>query len=616
MKTNMKPPQTNQPQDETMGLCGLYSFDPRPDRMQIRQIAGKMSAAKGAKPWLNENHPIALSNAVKSASGRYVLQFYGTLSNAQDIDTELGLKGKTGANPDTLLAAIDVWGVQKTLTKISGSFAFALWDERKHGLYLVRDHTGKKPFFTGWAGSHFLFADDLSAFRKHPDFSPDISRSGLTAYMRFGHAPAPLCIFDKCTLIPPGCFIALDVELLRAGQDIKSLIEPYWHYKNAVQKARENTIEDEQRASETLENLLKEFLRANNPDMVYLSGDKGSGLLAALAQTQKSTPLKTVTLQYDPENKRTHKSTEWTKTLKTDHHDIPLETIKLPEILTAYAENLGQPNADPLDFALDYLGRQTHGQNILIGKGAGLLFGTSAHAQTLKIWTTINNIPANLRKPFSQIIHAIPPKYWNKISRSDGHGGCMHRLADMMQKQSQADLYLGMNSIWQTPKSFILRGLEENIPLVDPDNQLTGLSFAEDMLYWQALITNNAIQTGQIAPFTDKGLFDYAWRLPVEMKINNGKTKIILQKLLSKYAPGLSPGNEKTAPPIDRWLTNDLREWANDLLDPYELRAHGLLDYHHVENLWKAHTKGRGNHAQKLWTVLIFQQWYRQVRTP
>ncbi len=596
-------------------VVGLYSFDPRPDREALRRYVKNMAQSPENEAWICRNHPIAFADALQSQSKRFTLHFAGEITNIHQVKKALAPQYQDAeTDVEILLAAIETWSLETTLSKIDGRFALALWDHKKEGFYLVRDHMGKMPLFAAWAGSQVIFATDLKALHHHPDFSPDIDRAALTSYMRFGHVPAPLCIFQKTVLIPPGCFISIDVELVRGGQDLKTMIEPYWRHKNALEKAHSQKLENQENACKTLENYLDEYLEKASPTAAFLSGNIADTLLCALVQKHAKTPLKTVALH---DGAQTENARFIAEVIGTDHSDIILDRTKLPDDLTDYAQDMGQPVADPFGFTKHIIRNRIKDERILSSAGAGTLFGDKLHLAALKNWNSINNMPANLRKPFGQIIHAIPPKYWNIFSRNQNHGADMHKFADVIQKQTEADLYLGMISTWQTPKKFVIDGREDKIPMVDPDNQCEGLTFAENMLHWSGLNENAADAIGD-SPFHDKALYEYAWSLPVELKIADKKNKIILRELLQKHTTQNATNTLGSAPipAVQKWLRNDLKDWAEDLLDPYELKSQNLIDYRHIIKLWEAHKKGRGNHAQKLWAVLLFQQWYREVRTP
>ena len=119
-----------------------------------------------------------------SHSGRYVIVYNGEIYNHQELRKQLEDEGKAAnwaghSDTETLLAAIEAWGLRKALEHSVGMFAFALWDRRERELILARDRIGEKPLYYGRqsAGGPFLFGSELKALAQHPQFEPEVDRS-------------------------------------------------------------------------------------------------------------------------------------------------------------------------------------------------------------------------------------------------------------------------------------------------------------------------------------------------------------------------------------------------------------------------------------------------------
>ena len=635
------------------GIAGLYTLEPRPDRAALHHVVSDMTAALRARGpdygdvWQDPDAPLALGHRrlsildrsaaghqpMSSASGRYMVAYNGEIYNFKEIKAALPEQKWSGqSDTEVLLAAIEAWGIPKTLEKINGMFAFAVWDRKSRALYLARDHMGKKPLYVGWSGSSLVFASELKALHAHPDFRPDVNRASLTSYMRFGYVPAPMCIYDQVWQIPAGCMMAVDMDLLRGGQDLKALIAPYWTHKQALEAARKNPATGD--VVKDFESLLSDStaqrMVSDVPLGAFLSGGIDSSTIVALMQKQSSERVKTYTIGFSEQGySEADHAAKIAAHLGTDHHEMILTAGDALDVVPILSDIYDEPFADASAIPTYLLSRFARKDVSVALSGDGgdeMLGGYNRHIQAPKVWNFINNSPANVRQGFAEMMKTISPARWDKFSRRNGFGVHMHKLADVLTKQSAADVYLGLVSTWQYPKRFMLDGREEMIPLVDPAMQIEDLSFAEEMMYWDTLSylgggiltkvdrATMAVGLEARSPLLDKRIYDYVWRLPLEMKIKDKKGKYLLREVLKRHVPEELFNRPKAGftPPIAAWLRGDLKDWAEDLLDISELKAQGLLNYHEIEKMWQEHQKGRGNHAQKLWTVLMFQQWHRR----
>ena len=114
------------------------------------------------------------------------------------------------------------------------------------------------------------------------------------------------------------------------------------------------------------------------------------------------------------------------------------------------------------------------------------------------------------------------------------------------------------------------------------------------------------------APFLNRELIDFAFHLPLEYKIRDGKSKWVLRKILEKYVPleFFDRPKQGFAIPISEWMRTELKEWTNNMLSDELLDAHGLFNKDLIGKIKKEHLEGAYNHEHKLWSVVQFNQWY------
>ncbi len=646
------------------GITGLYTFQPRIDRLQLHEIVQRMTDAiisrgpDAGDVWQDPDAPLALGHRrlsiidlspmgaqpMESHSGRYMIAYNGEIYNFKDIRKELqnahDVEFRGGSDTEVLLSAIDNWGVSKTLQKISGMFAFALWDRKTKALYFARDRFGKKPLYIGWAGSTLVFGSELKSICAHPDFCRDVDRGSLTSYMRFGYVPAPMSIYKRVYHLPAGMMMALDMSMLSAGQDLTPMMEHYWNPKDVIVSARENTVsDDEDTIIRDFENLLQSSVSSRMvsdvPIGAFLSGGIDSSTVVSLMQKHANenggAKVKTYSIGFDePGYNEAEHAKEIAAHLGTDHHEKYVSAKDALGIVPQLPKMFDEPFSDTSAIPTHMVSKFAR-ENVTVALsgdgGDEMLGGYNRHISGPKAWKTINNIPANLRGPFSKVIGAIPVSIWDKMRPGRPQFGThMHKFSNLMSKQSENDIYLSLVSSWQKPKDLVSRGYENQIPLVDPEMQIEGLSFAERMMYWDAISYMNGDILTKVdrasmsvglearAPLLDQRIYEYVWRLPIDMKIRQKRGKYLLRCVLENHVPRelFDRPKQGFSVPIAQWLRTDLRDWAEDLLDEKTLREQGHLDYKLVRKTWERHLKGRGADASKLWTVIMFQAWKKQ----
>jgi asparagine synthase (glutamine-hydrolysing) len=109
----------------------------------------------------------------------------------------------------------------------------------------------------------------------------------------------------------------------------------------------------------------------------------------------------------------------------------------------------------------------------------------------------------------------------------------------------------------------------------------------------------------------DHEVVEFAWGLPLKMKIRDGTGKWILRQVLYPHVPKKMIERPKMgfSVPIDSWLRGPLKEWAESLLDEKRLRREGFFSPQPIRKKWADHLSGAYNWQSSLWGILMFQAW-------
>jgi asparagine synthase (glutamine-hydrolysing) len=112
-------------------------------------------------------------------------------------------------------------------------------------------------------------------------------------------------------------------------------------------------------------------------------------------------------------------------------------------------------------------------------------------------------------------------------------------------------------------------------------------------------------------PLLDHTLVEHAWRVPLSLKLRDGRGKHLLRSLLTELVPAALIERPKRgfAVPLAAWLRGPLRAWGDDLLDEASLRRQGLFDAGRIRKRWREHLDGSRNAHDELWPILCFQAW-------
>jgi asparagine synthase (glutamine-hydrolysing) len=642
------------------GIAGFYNIAASQPQDELENILRRMTDSirhrgpDDSGAWVDPRSGIALGfrrlaildlsptghQPMTSADGRYIIIFNGEIYNYGSLRDELlGLGHIFQGSSDTevMLAAVRQWGLQTAVQRFNGMFAFALWDGEGRTLHLVRDRLGVKPLYYGWLENTLVFGSELKALRAHPAFRQDIDRNALTLYLRHNYIPAPFTIYQGIHKLAPGHILTI-----RPGSEAgDERIESYWAPRTAVEKGITNPFKgDESAALEVLDGLLTRSIGlrmiADVPLGAFLSGGVDSSTVVALMQKQSSRPVRTFTIGFHETgfNEAEH-ALAVAKHLGTDHTELyvtPEEArAVIPRLPTLYDEPFADSSQIPT-FLVSELARR-HVTVSLSGDGGDELFGGyNRYSWATRIWGAVSWMPVSWRRATAHGLTALSPKQWSKLlwpTRLPNPGDKIHKLSEILTTPVREALYLDLISHWKQPASLVIDAQEPLTAVTDPLRWMNTSTFAERMMSLD-LVTylpddilakvdraSMGVSLEARTPFIDDHeVVEFAWKLPLRMKIRSGQGKWILRQLLYRYVPRKLIERPKMGfgVPIDSWLRGPLQPWAEDLLAESRLRREGFFQPEPIRQKWEEHLSGRRNWQYYLWDILMFQAWLAENR--
>jgi asparagine synthase (glutamine-hydrolysing) len=591
-----------------------------------------------------------------SVSGRFVIVFNGEVYNFAELRAELeqdGARFRGHSDTEVMLAAFETWGIESAVTRFVGMFAFALWDREAQALCLVRDRLGIKPLYFGWAGDAFVFGSELKAFRAYKAFDPVIDRDALCSFMRFGYVPAPFSIYKQIYKLLPGCMLMVSSRHARSDLGFSPLPESvdavwkparYWSVRDVITNGIDapfNGTDDE--AVNQLEDLLKGAIKlrmvADVPLGAFLSGGIDSSAVVALMQAQSSAPVRTFTIGFHEThyNEAVH-AKQVARHLGTDHTELNVTPEQaravIPRLPSMYDEPFGDSSQIPT-FLVSELARR-HVTVALSGDGGDELFaGYNRYFWGRLLWQRFSWLPRPAREAVATGITTLSSAAWSRLFKGlsvvapalQNPGDKMHKLAALLAMRDPEIMYLGTVSQWREPEQLVKGGKELPTPLNDRSAwpilsdftlrmmHLDLVTYLPDDILTKVDRASMAVGLEARVPLLDHRVVEFAWRLPLSMKIRKeGEGKWLLRRLLDRYVPKELIERPKMGfgVPLDSWLRGPLRDWAEDLLDEAGLRRDGFFHPGPIREKWTEHLSGQRNWQYPLWNVLMFQAWLRQ----
>ncbi len=655
-------------------MCGIAGFfaPSQPQGQHFRDIACDMvrrlvhRGPDDEGVWLEDSAGLALAHRrlaildlsetghqpMISQCGRFVIVFNGEIYNHLAIRHELernslssgGWRGHS--DTETLLAAVTAWGLDRTLKLVVGMFAFALWDRKEKALYLARDRVGEKPLYYGLHKNTLLFASELKAIRAFPGFQAEVNRDALMLFLRHNVIPAPLSIYCGILKLPPGSFIKINQENISNGVLPKTM--PYWSMLEVAVNGQNNLFKGSSlKAIDELDRLLRQSISgqmlADVPVGAFLSGGIDSSAVAALMQAQSTKPIKTFTIGFhEGDYDEAHYARAIATHLETDHTELYVTPEQVLSVIPRLSKLYDEPFADVSQIPT-FLVSELAQRNVkacLSGDGGDELFGGyNRYTVGARLWRQLGGVPKPVRAGISAGISAIRPSTWDYCFSKLGlllprglrvktPGIKLQKIAEMLTASSSEEAYLRLVSCWTNLERVVIGAKLFTSPM---QNQLDTSMMSELEHQMMCLDSLTYLPDDILAkldraamgasletrvPMLDHRVIEFAWRLPLEMKIRNHEGKWLLRQVLDRYVPRTLVDRPKTgfSVPLDLWLRGPLKDWAEELLNPEVLKAQGFFAPEPIRAKWKEHQEEKRNWSSQLWSVLMFQEWLNSER--
>jgi asparagine synthase (glutamine-hydrolysing) len=560
----------------------------------------------GAQPMYNEDQSVAIV-------------FNGEIYNFETIREELAAAGHIFQNrcdTETIVHAWEEWG-ETCVNRLSGMFAFAIWDMRRQTLFCARDRLGKKPFYYAQVGNDFIFGSEMAALTAHPALRRRISPQAVDAFFAYGYVPEPDTIFLDVKKLPPASTLAL-----RNGGSPR--IAQYWRPSPAQAPARPEEAAEALR--QRLKTAVASRLVADVPLGAFLSGGVDSSAVVAAAAMLRTAPLDTFTIGFAGAEDETPYAAAVAARYATSQHNEHAAAEDMIDGARRQAAVFGEPFGDSSAIPTLTVCRlaRRHATVALSGDGGDEVFGGYRRYRWHVLVSGLRaHLPPALRRRAIGALAAIYPK----LDRAPRCLRAKHTLTEL--SLDDAEGYARMVTRTQAAQRHGLYSgsLRAAVEGYDPHAALTALMHeAEDAdpLQQAQLADLRTWLPGDIltkvdrasmaaslevrAPFLDDELVDWGLGLKSGLKIGRHGGKHILKQALLPWLPRDILFRPKQGFATD--LAGVLRQESarvRGLLLGEPMLGSGLFDAAGIARLLTQHESGVFNHAQPIWLLLAFE---------
>lgn len=586
------------------GICGELRLDGQtPDLMQIQAMMKELEhrgpdhgGSYSDGPLGMGHRRLSIIDLTEHANQPMVdqelglaLVFNGTIYNYPELREELIAKGyhffSTG-DTEVILKAYHAWGEQ-CVERLSGMFAFAVWDMARQRLFMARDRFGIKPLYYAHEKGRFLFASNTQALLAAGGIDTSLDPVGLHHQFSL-HAvvPAPTTIFRGVRKLSPGHSLVIEPD----GQ---VRVQPYWTLKARRPASALSEADWIDAIHEALKRAVDKRIRiADVPVGVLLSGGLDSSLLVGLLSEAGVSGLKTFTVGFEDQPEEKGSEFEFSdpvaERFATEHHKfhVPNSHVleRLPEAVDAMAEPMFGQDAVAFYLLSEQVSKQV--KAVQSGQGADEVFGGYFWYPQMAAETE-GSLVDRFGKHYFDRDH---DEWLEMISQGFHTGDVTSELIDQKLNAIEGD-------------EFIDRVLALDVTTLivdDPVKRVDNMTMAWGL---EARV-----------PFLDHELVELAASMPPELKLRDGGKYVLKQ-----IARGLIPDSVIDRPkgyfpvPALKYVRGEFLEFMRDILDSQACRERGLYQRNYVEKLLSAPetylTRIKGS---KLWHLALFEYWLQR----
>jgi asparagine synthase (glutamine-hydrolysing) len=575
------------------------------------------------------------------ATGRYTIVFNGEIYNYKELKEECengGIVFRTESDTEVLLYQFILNG-KKSLAKLNGCFAFAVYDRESNSVFMARDRMGIKPLVYFFDDDHFAFASEMKSVLAF-DFKRELDKVSAFTFFKLNYIPGPHTILQRHFKLEPGncAEVSISENKLVFNSEV-------WYeipYDPAEEKAM--SAHDYKQSQAVLKRFVRESVRrrlvADVPVGTFLSGGIDSSIITAIAKQEKS-DIAAYSIGF-PNHKYYDESNYARKAAKhigVEHHVFELTDEELLSSAEEFLEHIDEPFGDSSILNVNILSRKV-GQHLrvaLSGDGGDELFaGYHKHAAEFRLRNPkfaehtvgrlaplFTHLPSSRSGKISNTIRQIQ-KFGDgySMSKRDRYwrwaGVLNEEQANYLMREEILERQQRLSDIgfdYKKRKDYLLKALSKTGTLNEVLLTDAKMVLPNDMLFkvdFGSMKHHLEVRT----PLLDQTIVKFAFRLPIMFKVNHHMKKKILQDSYRDILPNevFDRAKKGFEVPLLEWMTGGFRSrfesYVNDeqfILEQGLFNPAALKEYSS-----KLFSKNPGDSATWAWSFMVFQTWYKK----
>ena len=509
----------------------------------------------------------AANQPIFSPSGRYIVICNGEIINFKRLSTAMGLKKKalrSGSDVEVLAHALDMWGLGKTLNKIRGMYAIAIFDNKHKNLSLVRDPAGIKPIYCAKTSKGWVFASQYDQIFKHPWFrnKRKINPESLAEYLQLGYIPSPNALFLDSWMIGPG-------EIYTISNSFSISKKVYYRIEDR-RDMLETSTDTLKKLNEILSSVIADYTISDVPLGTFLSGGIDSPLVTSIA-SQFAPNIKAFTVSSTHSGiDESIQARKIAKHLRINHSVQSFESNNVSDWLSKHFRAFSEPFSDYSSlptYSLCNLSSK-HCNVMLAGDGGDELFwGYSRFLHTIdyKQWF---RYPKVLRRMYATLLRrSLGMRISSGVDNNTIGDWTFQKQArhySHIVKQIMPDARFSetTKSLFKSPKpsssiSILLKWLRKNEFYGHMQRRLLKVDRS-------SMINSQEVRL----PLLDRKIIDFSNHIKPELGDTHRELKYLLKETLKNYVPRDMPLKEKQgfSINIDELLKTDIKHEVQDSL--------------------------------------------------